>query len=233
MLLVDADQPESMERREHGRPRADHDRSRARRDPLAFVAALGLGERRVEDRHPVAEARPEAADRLRRERDLRDEDDHAEPSLERSRRRLEVHLGLPAPSGSVEKEVPAVFERLAKPGDGALLRCRQAPRLRLAWQRVALGRLRELLPSLSPRWSDERKRAAGRRAVVVGEPERKLDERRGQRLFDPLDRRGVHALGRRVLQSDDDAALLRASEAHRNHRPPLHVVGRLVCERTR
>ena len=121
VLLVDADQTEPRERREHRRPGADHDRSRARGDPLALVAPLGLGQRRVQDRHLVAEARPEATDGLRRERDLRDEHDHAEVPFERSGRGLEVHLCLPASGRSVEQEVAALRQRFAQPRDGAFL----------------------------------------------------------------------------------------------------------------
>ena len=115
MLLVDADQPEPRQRREHGRPSADHDRGRARGDALALVAPFGLGQRRMEDRHAVAEPRPEAANRLRRQRDLRDEDDHAQPALESRGRGLKVDLGLPAPGRAVEQEVPASVERLDQP----------------------------------------------------------------------------------------------------------------------
>ena len=59
------------------------DRRLPGRDPLALVAALGLGQRRMEDRDPIAEARTKPADGLRRQRDFRDEDDHAELALER------------------------------------------------------------------------------------------------------------------------------------------------------
>ena len=62
VLLVDDDQPQPAHRGEDGRPRADDDASRAVRDPFTLVAALGLGERRVQDRHPVAETGPEAPD---------------------------------------------------------------------------------------------------------------------------------------------------------------------------
>ena len=171
MLLVDADQAEPGQRREDRRARPDHDRRRAGGDALALVAALGLGQRRVEDRHPVAEPRAKAADRLRRERDLGDEDDHAQPALER--------LGRP-PGGRPRSSRcrsrrragsgPPSSKRLAQPLQRTLLRLGQRARLRLARQRVPLGRLRELLAPLPLRRRDERERTAGRRAVVVGEP---------------------------------------------------------------
>ena len=119
MLLVDADQAEVRHRREHGRARADDDRRLARDDPLALVAPLGLGAARVEDRDPVAEARLETAERLRRERDLGHEHDRAAPSLERRRAGLEVDLRLAAPGRAREQQVrAAAVERLDDPRDG-------------------------------------------------------------------------------------------------------------------
>src|SRR6185503_9014146 len=70
VLLVDDDQPETGHRREDRRARADDDAGLAARDPLALVAALGVGQPGVQDRDAVAEARADAADGLRRERDL-------------------------------------------------------------------------------------------------------------------------------------------------------------------
>ena len=94
VLLVDDDQAESPHRREHGRAGADDDARLAARDPHALVAPLGIAERRVQDRDALAEAGAHPPDRLRRERDLRDEDDRAEPALERGGARLQVDLGL-------------------------------------------------------------------------------------------------------------------------------------------
>ena len=234
VLLVDADHTEPGERREHGRARTDHDRRRPGGDALPLVAPFRLGQRRVQDRDAVAETRPEAAHGLRRERDLRDEHDHAEPALERVGCSLEGDLGLAAPGRSVQEKVPASFaERTAQPGERTLLRCGQSPRLGLTSQRIAFGRLRQLLAASAPRRSDERQRPPGRRPVVVREPERELDERRRQRLDDALDRSGLHSLGRRVLEADHDPTLPRPTEPHCDDRAPPHVVRDLVRERTR
>jgi hypothetical protein len=102
VLLVDDDQPEPAHRREHRRARADDDAGLARRDPLALVAPLGLGQAGVEHGDPLAEARLEAAERLRGERDLGDEHDRAQSPLERGRAGLEVDLGLAAARRSEE-----------------------------------------------------------------------------------------------------------------------------------
>ncbi len=107
MLLVDDDQAEPAHRREDRRARADDDPRLPARDPLALVAPLGVGQPRVEDRDAVAEARAHAADGLRRERDLRHEQDRPEPALERRRAGLQVHLGLARAGRPVEQERPA------------------------------------------------------------------------------------------------------------------------------
>ena len=81
MLLVDDDQPEVGDGREHRRARADRDARLARAQPPPLVVALALAERRVQQRDGVAEARLEARDGLRRERDLGHEHDHALAAL--------------------------------------------------------------------------------------------------------------------------------------------------------
>jgi hypothetical protein len=82
----------------------------------------------------------------------------------------------------------ALIERATQPGERPLLRGRERVRLRLAGQRVPLGRLRQFFAASALRRSDERQRAPRRRPVVVSEPESELDERRRQRLDDELDR---------------------------------------------
>ena len=143
----------------------------------------------MEQRDALAEARAEAADGLRRERDLRHEHDRAEPALERGRARLEVDLGLAAARRAVEEEVGsgAVVESARDPLAGALLRVGETRGLRLSGERLAHARLRTLAARLSLHRRDERERARRRRAVVVRDPERELDERFGQLLDDAFD----------------------------------------------
>ena len=71
----------------------------------------------MQDRHAFAEPCAHAADRLRRERDLRHEHDRAEAALEHRRDRLEVHLGLAGACRAVEQEVTAAVDD-ALDGDG-------------------------------------------------------------------------------------------------------------------
>ena len=105
VLLVDDDEPEAVDRREDRGTRPDHDRRAAGRDALALVAPLGVGQRRVQHRHAVAETRAEPSDRLRRQGDLGHEDDDSAFAFERRRGRLQVHLGLPASGRPVQQHV--------------------------------------------------------------------------------------------------------------------------------
>ena len=129
VLLVDADDAEVAHRREDRRARADDDARLAARDALALVAALALGERRVQHGDAVAEARGEARERLRRERDLRDEHDRAAATRERLLAGAQVDLGLAAAGRAVEQEVAAAsVERLDDPRARGPLRLRRLGR---------------------------------------------------------------------------------------------------------
>ena len=141
VLLVDDDQADAAHRGEDRRTCPDDDTGLATRDPVALVTPLGVSERGVDDRHEVAEALPEAPDRLRRERDLRDEHDRPETALERRGARLEVDLGLAAARRALEQHVLADphVEGRDDPLDGLALIGRQRLRLRLAGERLAQG----------------------------------------------------------------------------------------------
>jgi hypothetical protein len=80
----------------------------------------------VQQRDRIAEAAAEAADGLRRQGDLRDEDDHALPALQRLRGNLEVDLGLAGPGDPVEQEALAGSERRRDFVGGRALRRVQA-----------------------------------------------------------------------------------------------------------
>ena len=179
VLLVHADKSEPRQRREHGRARADDDRRRSLGDALPLVPPLRLRQARMQHRDPLAEPGPEAAERLRRERDLGDEHDRAAPPLERRCARLKVHLRLAAAGRAVEQEVAAArLDRGGDPRQGGPLRLAELGRLVLAPERIlAAGRLR-LAAARRLRRCDERERAGGRGAVVLRRPQRQVDERR-------------------------------------------------------
>ena len=104
VLLVDDDQPEPLDRREDGRARADADARGARAQAAPLVVALAGGELGVQDRDGVAEAVDEAADDLRRQRDLGDEHDHAAVLRERGRGGAQVDLGLARAGDAVQQQ---------------------------------------------------------------------------------------------------------------------------------
>ena len=207
MLLVDADHAERRERREHGRAGADDDGRLAGNDPFALVPPFGVGETRVEQRHPVAEAGAEAAERLRRQRDLRHEDDRASGAGESGLTRPDVHLGLAAPGRAGEQDVPAAGrDEALDPREHALLRLREPGRRRLGGQ---AGRGRHLSPVAAPLGllrRDQGESARRRRAVVVREPEGEVDERRRERLEHALGGDGLDVWRRLGVGVDDDAA---------------------------
>ena len=238
MLLVDDDEAEPSHRREDRRACANHDPGRARSDALALVAALRLRQSRVQHGDPIVEASTKAADCLWSESDLRHEHDHVAIALERRRGRLEVHLGLSASGRAVQKHVASAgIERGHDPRDRVSLRRRQLLGLRLAAEGVANRRLANRPTSCASVRRDERQRASGCRAVVIGEPERKLDQRRrdavddGPRVGDLDAARRLHA-GR-----DHDPANMSAAELDRRHVARSDVardaVGERACERPR
>ena len=125
MLLVHDDGAEVAQWREDGRARADGDALLAAAEGEPGVVPFAIGEAAVQHRDAVAEDGAEPVHRLRRERDLRDEDDRRLPLL--------VH------HATEELEVD---ERLAAPGDAVQQRhvprfrsCEAAERMRLrvAW----------------------------------------------------------------------------------------------------
>ena len=111
VLLVDHHEPEPLDGREHRRARPDRDPRLAGAQPPPLVVALALAERGVQQRDGVAEARLEAPDRLRGQRDLRHEHDHALPALERPRRGAQVDLGLARAGDAVQEVLAARLDR--------------------------------------------------------------------------------------------------------------------------
>ena len=75
VLLVDDDQPDVGQRREHRRARPDADPGLAVAQAQPLVVSLALAEPRVQHRDDVAQPGPEPRQRLRRQCDLGDEHD--------------------------------------------------------------------------------------------------------------------------------------------------------------
>ena len=231
VLLVDADHAESGQRREDGRAGSDHDRGLAGGDPLALVTPLGLGEGRVENRHPLAEAGAEAAERLGCQRDLGHEHDRPETAGERRLAGADVDLGLAASGGARKEDVaPARAQQPVDPHERPLRRLGQPPRGGLGGERFSLGHRPPLAPALRLLRRDERQSARRSRAVVLGEPEGEVDERRGHALRDALHRGRLDALGRLDTNLGDDAPAPRIAEANLDDGATLHSVRHLVGE---
>ena len=234
VLLVDADDAEGGHRREHGRAGTHDHTCLTGCDPLALVAALRLCQRGVQYRNGVAEANAEPPERLRRERDLGNEHDRPAPARERLLARADVHLRLAAARRSPEQHVAAApVEQLDDAVERPRLHVREPRGGSLRCEGPRRRRRAPLAAPLRVVRGDESERARRGRAVVVGEPQREIDERGRQRPGDALDRRRLHALRRRDVDLGDDAAPSRVAEAHFDDRALLRLLGDLVGERPR
>ncbi len=235
VLLVHADQSQAAHGGEDRRAGPDHDASLAGGDPHALVPPLRVAEGGMQDRDAVAEAGAEAADGLRRQADLGDEHDRAQPALERRVARLQVDLGLAASGRAVQEEVGAetLVHRSHDPRNCGFLGGAERSRPRLARQGLAHGGAGTLAASGALERRDELERAGGRRSVVAGDPESELDQRRRHLVHDLLDGRGLDSLRRRIRHLDDDAAPPSVPEPHLHDRPRPDLVRHLVRERPR
>ncbi len=188
----------------------------------------------MEQRDAVAEARAEAAERLRRQRDLGDEDDRAAARGERGLARSDVDLGLAAAGRAREEDVAAAArEQGLDPRQRTFLGLGETGGRRLCSESRGRRHLPPLTTPLRLLRRDERERAGGRRAVVVREPEREVDERRRERLEHALGRDRLD-VGRRLgVGVDDHPATPGVAEADRENGPLPHLVPDLVRERPR
>ena len=248
MLLVDDDQAEILDRREHGRARAHaHPRlPRAQAPPL--LVALAGAKPRVKDRDRVPKALGEASHDLRGQRDLRDEHDRPAPLRERDRCRAQVDLGLARSRDAVQQpllgstlgqggassvaEAPSCWSAVSRGGCGLSVptgRCRSgatARRLRPLNRRAAPGGSTRA----SARAIVEQYSAAiqlGQRDQIGRHAELERTQRREQLLFGDL-----AAVG----EPDDHAQHLAAAERHDEHRADVHraaaqLLGQPVVER--
>src|ERR1043166_9321709 len=134
MFFVEDDEPEGAGGRKDRRARADHDIDLAVADRPPLPRAVGFGEDAVED-GDAAESRFESRDRLRRERDLRDEDDRLLSLLDRAGERAEVDIAFSAAGHAVKEDDAALFDR----GERLLLGGREADLFGLFDDRVRHG----------------------------------------------------------------------------------------------
>ena len=108
MLLVDHDQAEVLERREHGRARADADARLAARAAAATRRSARRGVSRECRTATVSPKRSaKRADGLRRQRDLGHEHDRRAAALERGAHGAQVDLRLAAAGHAVQQQALA------------------------------------------------------------------------------------------------------------------------------
>ena len=117
VLFIDDDQPEIGVRQKQSRARADDDGDLALGDGLPSAGALARRQFRMPFRRARAEARGEAVQELRGERDLRHQDQALPATANEVGHGLEINLGLAGPGDAVEQR-----HRIAALGDGCLQR---------------------------------------------------------------------------------------------------------------
>ena len=103
LLLIHDDKPKIAARGEDGASRSDHNARFSGLDALPLIVALANGERAVEYRDVISEVRGENADHLRRERDLRHEQDGRLPFSAHGVDQMNVHGCLAASGDAIEE----------------------------------------------------------------------------------------------------------------------------------
>ena len=117
VLLVDDDGAKPRNGREDGRPRPDRDPLPPLPQAAPGVETLPVRESGVEDGDRIAEAGAKPPHRLRRERDLRHEQDPRPPSRELALEDVEIDHGLPRPGDAAQQRHPPRVRR-AEPVEG-------------------------------------------------------------------------------------------------------------------
>ncbi len=234
MLLVDDDELELWQRREHRRARAHHDIERPAARELPVATALADAQVGMEHAHAPAEAGAKRRHHLGPERDLGHQHQRLPARLARRVRGAQVDLGLAARGDAVEQQRGEAAAR-----DGRLdlerrttLFGREPVRLgqRQRHDRV-LDRL-EARPAagetLEPARKGRGQHLPQRRQVVLRDPARQLEQVRGHERWREHGTQGLDALERgRGLQLDQESAPRAAAKRHLD----LHAGQRTGSER--
>ena len=116
VLLIDDNNPQAVKRREDGAPRADNDARRTRMNLVPFVVTFARREMAVKHRNlllKVGESCLKTFHRLRREGDLRHQDERGPAETERMLYGLQINFRLSAPGDAEEQQRPArILNRL-------------------------------------------------------------------------------------------------------------------------
>ena len=149
VLLVDDDDAQVHRRGEQRAPRADHHVGQAVPDVPPLVEPLPLGQAMVQHCNPAGESGLDDANRLRRQRDLRNQIDRLLALLYRMGDGAQVHLGLAASGDTVQqkraRQYAGVVQRGANAGHRPGLRFGELIRQRVL-RRNAPGNVRILTP---------------------------------------------------------------------------------------
>jgi hypothetical protein len=121
VLLVDDDQPEVRNRGEHGRARAEHDAGVAAEGIAPGEEPLVIGQGRMQHRHRRLEARAKTLEKLRRQSDLRHEQQRAPAGAQHLLDEPQVDLGLAAAGDPVQHERAVPIERCRDGHNGRAL----------------------------------------------------------------------------------------------------------------
>ena len=92
MAFIRYDQPEVWQRREQGAARPDDHTQQTGTSPPPGIVALALRQLRMDKSHRPGETTQEPMDRLRREGDLRDQDNRLLPASDGFLRRAQINL---------------------------------------------------------------------------------------------------------------------------------------------
>ena len=242
MFLVDDDEAEARHRREDREARAKNEIRLAGRGRAPRAAPCPRGQPAVQRDHAPPGQRPrDARFELRREIDLRDEEQHLPARANARGRRGEVDLRLAAARDAVEQErriaclrgvdglgrasLIAVERDDGRTGDGALGRLR--------------GRASSALARRTERRHHLRECETERFLVITGDETRELEEIARQRRNVGNDlAQGLHALGadvRRRGDVDDNSDQRAPRESNANDRTARHGKARWhpIVERQR
>ena len=120
VFLIDNDEAEILKWREHCAARADHNLRAAGMDLVPFIVPLAFGQVAVQNGDCVlrfGETALEAFDRLRRERNLGDENDCCASAVDRGADRLQVNFRFARAGDAVEQNRARVIGRVERLDD--------------------------------------------------------------------------------------------------------------------
>ena len=162
LLLVDDDQTDLFNRREHRRTGPHHHIRQTLLDALIFVGAFGHGQAAVQHRHMFAKPPAEQLDGLRGERNLRHQNDDAASLLPHPLGQFEIDLAFAAAGHPVQ-------QRLLAPLALAAQLPQAVKRLLLGGRKLHVGRcaLRRFLPPLGVGGAEDLPAVVGQQTLLL------------------------------------------------------------------